>query len=114
KIDGKWKNLGETTDQGFGLHLGDLKKTWYDTAWLDGEIRRIDTITRTFRNYFTVSVSKNFEVKQNEIHTVKVTMDVKQWMESPFTWDFNVTGGAIMSRELAMDSLVRNRQGVFK
>jgi len=114
KMDGKWRNAGGITDQGFGLHLGDLKKTVYDTTWTQSvvsgldSISKIDTVVRTFRNSFPVSISKHFEIRENEITTITVIMDMKQWMENPYMWDFNVMGGAIMSRERAMDSLKIN------
>jgi len=105
KFDGKWKNPGEPTNQGFGLHLGTLKKT------IERQNEKIDTL---FPNHFRVSVPKNFEVNANETTTIYVFVDLKQWMESPYTWDFNVMGGEIMSREQALDSLARNGRNVFK
>jgi hypothetical protein len=108
KMDGRWRNAGGTATQGFELHLGDLKKTVYDTTWIGGSIAKIDTLERTFRNSFPVEISKHFEIRENEITTVTVIMDMKQWMENPYMWNFNVMGGAIMSRENAMDSLKRN------
>ena len=114
KIDGKWRNPGEPTDQGFGLHLGTLKKDCYDTIWNADTIFRVDTIPETFSNYFPVLIPKSFRVEKNEITTVTIIMNVKQWMETPYRWDFNVMSAAIMSREHAMDSLVTNGQNVFR
>ena len=114
KLDGKWKNSDEATDQGFGLHLGTLRRDEYDTirAFIDDvdSIIRIDVHTRLFPQYFPVTVLKSFEIRHQEITTVHVIVDLKQWMENPFTWDFNMMGGAIMSRERAMDSLRTNGQ----
>jgi hypothetical protein len=98
KIDGKWKNQGESTDQPFGLHMGALK------------ITNEDGNSRTYHKFFPVWVARNIEIKQHEITNVKVVMNVKQWMDYPKVWDFNVMGGEIMSRERAMDSLRRNGQ----
>ncbi len=114
KIDGKWRNPGEVQDQGFGLHLGPLKRTLYDTTWSQRTVEKIDTIVQNFPGTFKVSISKNFEIKYQEIVTVKVIMDVKKWMEGVYTWNFNKMGGAIMSNERAMDSLARNGRSVFR
>ena len=105
KFDGKWKNPDEPTNQGFGLHLGTLKKT------IEIEGKKIDTL---FPNYFHVSLPKNFEVNAYETTTIYVIVDLKQWMENPYTWDFNVMGGEMMSREQALDSLAQNGRNVFR
>ena len=108
KLDGKWKNEGEPTDQGFALHLGSLRKKSPENEDL------------YFPNYFPVTIQRNFQIKHNEITTIFIRMDVKQWMENPLTWDFNVMSPSIMSREHAMDSLSRNgstrgnTRGVFQ
>lgn len=120
KLDGKWKNPEDAANQGFGLHLGTLKKDFYDTIWTKSvvtqqdSIARIDTIVRWFTNHFPVLIAKNFDVKTDEITTIKIIMDLKQWMETPYTWDFNTMGGAIMSNENALDSLKANGGNVFK
>ncbi|MDR2907854.1 MAG: hypothetical protein LBU91_07705 [Bacteroidales bacterium] len=121
-LNGKWKNPGEPTDQGFGLHLGTLKRDTYDTTWTTGTISqqndsivKIDTITNVYDNSFDVSpIPKQFIVKSNEITTVRIIMDVKQWMGSRNKLDFNIIGGAIMENEEAMRQLAENGKYVFK
>ena len=122
-IDGKWSNEGETTNQGFGLHLGALERIiridtifgFSQISQQQDSIVRLDTFTHKFHIQFPVSVPRNFTIKQHEITTVQpIIMDVKQWMEGPFTWNFNVMGGSIMSRERAMDSLASNGRSVFR
>jgi hypothetical protein len=119
KIDGRWRNKEGTTTP-FGLHLGALEQPVYDTFFYNypqrDSIIRIDTTIVKFHHYFPVTISESFTVHSNQVTTVRpIIMDVKQWMERPNIWDFNVMGGEIMSRNGALDSLAENgRSGVFR
>jgi hypothetical protein len=119
KIDGHWKNLEGTTTP-FGLHLGALNtitgytydREW-DTTTLTWVIVDSTAIWQKFHYDFEVVITKDssFSVESHKITTIDpIIMDVKQWMEHPLRWNFNVTGGDIMSRRSALDSLARNGQ----
>ncbi|MCL2027672.1 MAG: hypothetical protein FWG79_04195 [Bacteroidales bacterium] len=123
KIDGKWKNADDVTNTPFNLHLGALEEiTRIDTIYgirvttqVRDSIIRIDTIIEKFHKHFFVSVPRSFTVESHTVTTVDpIIMDVKQWMERPFRWDFNVMGGAIMSRRYALDSLAQNGRTAFR
>jgi hypothetical protein len=124
KIDGKWRNEGSVTNSPFNLHLGALEEiVRIDTTYGFGQISqqrdsivKIDTFIHKFHNHFPVYIPRNFTVKSHKVTTVEpIIMNVKQWMEIPYTWDFNRMGSAIMSRRWALDSLAQNGQyGVFR
>ncbi|MCL2416761.1 MAG: hypothetical protein FWD02_02370 [Bacteroidales bacterium] len=102
KLDGRWLNpppndTGAIIPRGFGMHLGRLIRN--------------DSV---FHNHFPVSIQREFEIKANEITTVTVIMDVEQWLQDPYIWDFNVMPTGIMSSEHAMDSLAQNGRSVFR
>ncbi len=128
KLDGKWKNFGDATNQPFGLHLGTFKKVWYDTTYIKDTLRQpltdsiiqirdtmyINTYTDMYYNSFPVKVWRSFDVAKDEVTEVKIIMDVKQWMEEPYIWDFKKMRSEIMSNENALDSLKKNGNSVFR
>ena len=119
-LDGWWTSPTTPQSQGFGLHLGALEvlvDVLRDTSWgfnPETEVLyvsriRIDSIFARHHHFLRVDVPRVFTVEPNTITTVEpIVMDVRQWMESPLTWDFDVMGGSIMSRVNALDSLATN------
>jgi hypothetical protein len=119
KIDGWWRNEGEVVTTPFGLHLGALEEIIrHDTVFANQQRDSVVSITPVYQkihNHFPVSISRNFRVEHQKITTVDpIIMDVKKWMEGRSRWDFNVMGGAIMSRQRALDSLAQNGRNVFR
>jgi len=121
-LDGKWRN-NANDQQPFRLHLGALEQIVHlDTIRVFSQTQQrdsivgFDTITQRFHNFFEVSLLRDFTVSPHDITTVEaIIMDVKQWMENPYLWDFNVRGGGcIMGRRWAMDSLAQNGRSVFR
>jgi hypothetical protein len=126
-LDGAWRNNANDhqPQDFFRLHLGALEQIvqinpifgFSQITQQRDSVVGFDTITQKWPNYFTVSLFRDFTVSPHDITTVEaIIMDVKQWMENPYLWDFNVRGGGcIMGRRHAMDSLAQNgRRNVFR
>jgi len=102
KMNGKWKTtLGDI--QPFNLHLGIGMIA--DTAG-----------NETFvQNYFTVTLPLSWcEVHESQVYRqFTIDMDINSWFESPYYWDWNLTGGQIMQNQDAMHAAAMNGRDAF-
>jgi len=127
-LDGHWTSSAVTQSSPFGLHLGALEELigtsetvveWGVGPYPDFEPYpsriRIDSVFARYHHYLEVRIPRIFTVEPNTITTLEpIVMNIRQWMEAPLTWDFDETGGSMMWRRDALDSLATNgAMGVF-
>jgi len=130
KLDGRLPG----TTQTFRLHLGALEELFQVNErvvdWGVGPppnydlfpIRtQIDSVFARYHNFLRVTVPIVLNVEPNTITTDTIIMDVEQWLENPWTWDFNVMNfPCTMPRRDALDSLavnastLGNTRGLFR
>jgi len=118
KLDGRLPG----TTQTFRLHLGALEELFQvnetTVEWGVGPppnynpipIRtQIDSVFARYHNFLRVTVPIVLNVEPNTITTDTIIMDVEQWLENPWTWNFNVMNfPCTMPRRFALDSLAVN------
>lgn len=103
KLNGKWLN---TEDQiaPFNFHLG-IGQIYYSFP---------DSISEFVHNYFEVELNdQSFSIKNEEITTINLIMNVENWFRNPNVYDHNIWGGNIMQNQDALASIVQNGNDVF-
>ena len=102
KMNGSWKTPAEIIEP-FNLHLGIGMMT--------------DSLgNETFiQNYFSVTQKlDNCNISGKLLYRrLIVTMDIESWFETPYTWDWNVTGGQIMQYQELMHKAAENGKDAF-
>jgi len=105
-INGKW--LDENNDEqfyNFHLGIGQLYK---------GDEINFDSIYAYVQNYFTVNLpASSFKLKKDQSRDIEIIMNIESWFETPYNFDFNYWGGAIMEIQPAMQMGVENGYDVF-
>lgn len=97
QLEGQYDSVG--TAKNYATHFG--------TA------RNMMVTPTEFKNTaFEVDVDGNFVV--NKDFSIDITMNVEQWYEDPFQWDFNVWNAPIMPIFDAQLKLEENGQTVFE
>ncbi|HLN53268.1 MAG TPA: MbnP family protein [Lentimicrobium sp.] len=65
-------------------------------------------------NSFGVTpIGETFEIRENNLTTATITMNIESWFKTPVTYDFNVFGGAIMQKQAAMEAACKNGKDAF-
>lgn len=102
KMNGKWLNTSGITEA-FNLHLG------------IGMAMDSTGIEQFIHNCFPVSLALPSCTiqKSNSLNRFILTMDINSWFESPYTWDWNLTGGQIMQNQEAMATAALNGHDAF-
>lgn len=102
KLDGKWKNPADSLI-GFGLHLG--RGQIYDN---------LGNITGFIDNSFNITLpASSFSIIENQNKEIQIIMNVENWFKNPNEYDFDVSGGAIMQIQSAMNQFCENGNDVF-
>lgn len=107
KLNGQWRDTTNTI-QPFNFHLGigQLYK---------GNVINTDSIYAFVQNYFTVSLPGSaFTVNKNQTQEFNIIMNIESWFETPFIYDHNYWGGAIMQNQQAMQAAKENGKDVFE
>jgi hypothetical protein len=105
-IDGKWKDLSGLS-QPFNFHLG-IGQLYH------GDDYDTDSIYAFVQNYFKVSLPGSaFSISDKDTLNFNITMNIESWFESPYVFDFNIWGGAIMQNQAAMEIAKENGYNVF-
>jgi len=87
KLEGNYLASGSTT--GFAMHLG-----------MNGNL-----VTNNFTAHFESTAADN---------TIQLNMDINEWFNDPYIYDFNIDGNYSMSDSAAMAKLSANGYNVFK
>ena len=103
KLNGKWDNAASSpTPIPFAMHLG------------TGQIYDGQQITDFVNNAFAVSIPlSDVILSDKDVNTLCLNMDILQWFQDPYLFDFAQDGTAIMQNQTAMGKLVANGQTVF-
>ncbi|HBH25143.1 MAG TPA: hypothetical protein DDY13_17205 [Cytophagales bacterium] len=65
-------------------------------------------------NSFAVTLPlQAINLQSNKKYTLQINMDIAQWFEAPFIYDFDEHGGAIMNNQTAMRIGIENGRNVF-
>ena len=91
KLEGRYKDHVDSTDTGFGMHLG--------------------------KNANLVTISLNgldVSLSEEDPATLNLTYDILEWHKNPNNWNFNTDGVAIMMNDASMLKLSQNGSDVIK
>jgi len=102
KMNGKWEALnGESLP--FNLHLG---------IGMGSDINGNDVF---YHNFFPVKLDlENCTLEGNQVKpSLRFTMNINSWFTTPYTWDWNITGGQIMQNQEAMHTAASNGKDAF-
>ncbi|MDH5367925.1 MAG: hypothetical protein OEW67_13145 [Cyclobacteriaceae bacterium] len=95
-----------------GRYIDTLANTSSYTTHM-GTAREITAVDTTFHvNYIHIDLS-NVEINISSETTIDIEMDVLNWYENPYTWDFNLLNTMIMPNYEAQINLRNNGQNVF-
>lgn len=97
KLNGRWRNANDELVP-FNVHLG---------------IGQNSELTEFYPNYFNVSIPIDLNVKPDSKATLRLTMVIDNWFQSPNNYDFNDYGGSIMQNQEAQQVLKENGHDVF-
>lgn len=101
KLNGFWKNTkGERTPFNFHLGVGQI---------YNDQNQVIDFV----QNWFEVTLPLDFEIKVNNTQHLLLIMNVNEWFNTPYLYDFNVMGGMTMTNQEAMKKIKGNGAHVF-
>jgi hypothetical protein len=101
-----WFRQGDTIDAPLNIHLG--KGQIYQGTTPDA-----DAIIGFVDNHFHVRLSRSFLIKRDRTANLKIIMNVDNWFDAPFVYDFNYWGSHIMQNQSAQQMLKENGQNVF-
>lgn len=106
-INGRWIDAQEVA-QPYNFHLG-IGQIYSDTITYN-----TNSITGFVQNYFRVTLATpNLSISSNNSSVLRINMDVSSWFKTPFVWDFNYWGGAVMQNQRAMQTIKENGADVF-
>lgn len=105
-INGSWKDSADAIKSyAFHLGIGQLYK---------GNVAEVDSIYAFVQNYFRVKLpDSDFTVEENKTRHIEIKMNVDSWFETPYNYDHNYWGGAIMQNQPAMQMVKENGCDVF-
>jgi hypothetical protein len=119
-------NMGWSQALGGGYHYMMLNGWFYQNASLSplnihlgkGQIYRgtdlnADSIIGFVDNHFHVLLPASFVVKRSETAQLNLVMNIENWFQDPWIYDFNYWGGHIMQKQGAMQMLKENGRNVF-
>lgn len=98
QLEGKYDSLG--TDKGFATHMGSICKN------------DIHTPTTFEDNSFTARMDTSFITIGGDF-SFSIVMNVEQWYEDPYIWDFNMYNLGVMMNYDAQRKLFINGPSVF-
>lgn len=106
-INGRWIDAQEVA-QPYNFHLG-IGQIYADTITYN-----TNSITSFVQNYFKVTLATpNLSITSNNSSVLSINMDVSSWFKTPYAWDFNYWGGAVMQNQRAMQVIKENGTDVF-
>jgi len=105
-INGKWKdNENQIENYAFHLGIGQLYKS---------NVIAVDSIYAFVQNYFSVKLPNSmFTIEQNTTHEIEIIMKIDNWFDTPYSYDHNYWGGAIMQNQPALQMIKENGYDVF-
>lgn len=105
-INGKWRDaVGIIQNYAFHLGIGQLYK---------GDVIEVDSIYAFVQNYFIVNLpDADFLVEESKQTEIDIVMNIESWFDSPYIYDHNFWGGAIMQNQPAMQMVKENGSDVF-
>jgi len=105
-INGKWKDIhGVVLPFDFHLGIGQLYK---------GITYHTDSIYAFVQNYFHVRLpGSGFTLERDEVKTINLQMNIESWFKTPFIYNHDQWGGAIMQNQEAMQMVKDNGYDVF-
>jgi hypothetical protein len=102
-----WFERGDTVSAPLNIHLG--RGQIYQ-----GSTNTVDSIIGFVDNHFQVMLSKSLLIKRDQTANLTLIMNVENWFEEPFIYDFNYWGSHIMQNQAAMQMLKENgKKNVF-
>lgn len=101
-----WFFRGDTVETPLNIHLG--RGQIYQ-----GETHNTDSIIAFVDNYFYVNLKKSFWVKSNKPTALTIVMNINNWFDDPFLYDFNYWGSHIMQNQAAMNAIKENGHDAF-
>ena len=102
KINGRWLNEAGTFTN-FNLHTG-----------LGQQRDASGNIIGFIDNSFEITLPlHHFRISKGETVSLPLTMNLNEWFENPYIFDFNIVGGSIMQNQEAQDLLKANGVNVF-
>jgi hypothetical protein len=63
-------------------------------------------------NYVKINLINDFEISSNS-NTIDLEMNINEWFQTPYVYDFNVDGNYSMGDSIAMAKLLQNGNDVF-
>jgi len=105
-INGSWKN-NENVIMSYAFHMGigQLYKS---------NVIEVDSIYAFVQNYFSVKLPNSaITVEENKTCNIEIVMNIDSWFISPYSYDHNFWGGAIMQNQPAMQMAKENGFDVF-
>ncbi len=105
-INGSWKDKTNIIKNfAFHLGIGQLYKS---------NVIEVDSIYAFVQNYFGVKLPNSaFIVEENKTRNIEIIMNVDSWFKTPYIYDHNYWGGAIMQNQPAMQMVKENGVDVF-
>jgi hypothetical protein len=94
-INGFWLD-DQDRRNGFNFHLG-----------IGQERDSADNIIGFIQNYYTVELSEDFTISQNQNKEILLRMNVEEWFKNPYTYNHDEWGGDIMEKQ---DAMMRARE----
>lgn len=105
-INGFWKDTMDIRNP-YNFHLG-IGQIYEENS---GEIE--DIMGFIDNSFDVVPSGQPFTINKGKVTTLTLKMDVNSWFESPFVFNFNTWGGAIMQNQDAMNVGCLNGRDVF-
>jgi len=105
-INGSWKdNSNVVKSFAFHLGIGQLYKS---------NVIAVDSIYAFVQNYFNVKLpNSTFTIEENKTRNIEIIMNIDSWFKTPYVYDHNYWGGAIMQKQPAMQMVKENGYDVF-
>ncbi|MEI7596631.1 MAG: MbnP family protein [Bacteroidota bacterium] len=106
QLNGKWKDTNSNI-QNFAFHLG-VGQLYH------GNVINVDSIYGYVHNNFTANLpSSSITIEANKTKEVEIVMNIESWFNTPYNYNFNYWGGAIMQNQAAMQMIKDNGFDVF-
>ncbi len=105
-INGSWKDNADVIKSfAFHMGIGQLYKN---------NVIEVDSIYAFVQNYFRVKLPNSaFTVEENKTRNIEIIMNIDSWFKTPYIYDHNYWGGAIMQNQQAMQMVKENGFDVF-
>ncbi|MEI7596192.1 MAG: MbnP family protein [Bacteroidota bacterium] len=106
-INGKWIDT-LSVKQSFAFHLG-IGQLYQSNA-----MSNTDSIYAFVPNYFNVKLPNSaFEITKNKTQEIEIIMNIESWFKTPYVYNHDYWGGAIMQNQAAMQMVKENGVDVF-